>query len=87
MPRGIAETIPNDGLTTKQRRNRPLLIVHTGTMKGKSEAFEAGVLPDVPPAPKTFCEPGMFAAPSSQSKLNSLRFCWVISTNFASIST
>jgi len=35
MPRGIAETIPNDGLTTKQRRNRPLLIVHTGTMKGK----------------------------------------------------
>jgi len=38
MPRGIAETIPNDGLTTKQRRNRPLLIVHTGTMKGKSTA-------------------------------------------------
>ena len=38
MPRGIPETVPDDGLTTKQRRNRPLLIVHTGPMKGKSTA-------------------------------------------------
>ncbi|MDT4939315.1 MAG: cob(I)alamin adenosyltransferase, partial [Pseudonocardiales bacterium] len=31
-------TVPDDGLTTKQRRTRPLLIVHTGAMKGKSTA-------------------------------------------------
>jgi cob(I)alamin adenosyltransferase len=30
--------VPADGLTTKQRRNRPLVIVHTGDMKGKSTA-------------------------------------------------
>jgi cob(I)alamin adenosyltransferase len=30
--------IPDDGLTTKQRRNRPLLMVHTGEGKGKSTA-------------------------------------------------
>jgi cob(I)alamin adenosyltransferase len=38
MPQGIPETVPADGLTTRQRRNRPLLIVHTGEMKGKSTA-------------------------------------------------
>jgi cob(I)alamin adenosyltransferase len=38
MPQGVPETVPADGLTTKQRRNRPLLIVHTGEMKGKSTA-------------------------------------------------
>ena len=38
MPRGVPETVPDDGLTTRQRRNRPLLIVHTGAMKGKSTA-------------------------------------------------
>jgi cob(I)alamin adenosyltransferase len=38
MPRGKPGTVPDDGLTTKQRRNRPLLIVHTGTGKGKSTA-------------------------------------------------
>ena len=38
MPQGVPETVPDDGLTTKQRRNRPLLIVHTGAMKGKSTA-------------------------------------------------
>jgi cob(I)alamin adenosyltransferase len=38
VPRGVPETIPADGLTTRQRRNRPLLIVHTGEMKGKSTA-------------------------------------------------
>ncbi|QGF23537.1 cob(I)yrinic acid a,c-diamide adenosyltransferase [Raineyella fluvialis] len=31
-------TVPDDGLTTKQRRNRPLVIVHTGPGKGKSTA-------------------------------------------------
>jgi cob(I)alamin adenosyltransferase len=30
--------VPKDGLTTRQRRNRPLLMVHTGEMKGKSTA-------------------------------------------------
>ncbi len=38
MPQGQPETVPDDGLTTRQRRNRPLLIVHTGEMKGKSTA-------------------------------------------------
>jgi cob(I)alamin adenosyltransferase len=38
MPQGVPEAVPADGLTTRQRRNRPLLIVHTGEMKGKSTA-------------------------------------------------
>ncbi|HEX3788196.1 MAG TPA: cob(I)yrinic acid a,c-diamide adenosyltransferase [Pseudonocardiaceae bacterium] len=38
MPQGKPETVPTDGLTTRQRRNRPLVIVHTGEMKGKSTA-------------------------------------------------
>ena len=38
MPQGKPEHVPDDGLTTRQRRNRPLLVVHTGTMKGKSTA-------------------------------------------------
>jgi cob(I)alamin adenosyltransferase len=38
MPQGRVESTPDDGLTTRQRRNRPLLIVHTGEMKGKSTA-------------------------------------------------
>ncbi|MQA14665.1 MAG: cob(I)yrinic acid a,c-diamide adenosyltransferase [Pseudonocardiaceae bacterium] len=38
MPQGTPDTIPDDGLTTRQRRNRPLLVVHTGEMKGKSTA-------------------------------------------------
>jgi cob(I)alamin adenosyltransferase len=38
MPQGKPETVPDDGLTTRQRRNRPLLIVHTGVGKGKSTA-------------------------------------------------
>lgn len=38
MPQGIPTAVPGDGLTTRQRRNRPLLIVHTGDMKGKSTA-------------------------------------------------
>ncbi len=37
-PQGVPTTVPDDGLTTRQRRNRPLLIVHTGEMKGKSTA-------------------------------------------------
>ncbi|GAB2667119.1 cob(I)yrinic acid a,c-diamide adenosyltransferase [Saccharopolyspora gloriosae] len=36
MPQGKPSSVPQDGLTTRQRRNRPLLIVHTGEMKGKS---------------------------------------------------
>jgi len=38
MPQGVPTSVPDDGLTTRQRRNRPLLIVHTGEMKGKSTA-------------------------------------------------
>lgn len=38
MPQGQPDQIPVDGLTTRQRRNRPLTIVHTGSMKGKSTA-------------------------------------------------
>ncbi|MCI4675831.1 cob(I)yrinic acid a,c-diamide adenosyltransferase [Candidatus Mycolicibacterium alkanivorans] len=38
MPQGQPLTIPDDLLTTRQRRNRPLLIVHTGDGKGKSTA-------------------------------------------------
>ncbi len=38
MPQGKPEVVPVDGLTTKQRRNRPLTVVHTGVMKGKSTA-------------------------------------------------
>ncbi|AYY15063.1 cob(I)yrinic acid a,c-diamide adenosyltransferase [Actinobacteria bacterium YIM 96077] len=36
MPQGQPSAVPDDGLTTRQRRNRPLVIVHTGEMKGKS---------------------------------------------------
>lgn len=38
MPQGQPLTVPDDTLTTRQRRNRPLLIVHTGDGKGKSTA-------------------------------------------------
>jgi cob(I)alamin adenosyltransferase len=38
MPQGQPTAVPADGLTTRQRRNRPLVIVHTGQMKGKSTA-------------------------------------------------
>jgi cob(I)alamin adenosyltransferase len=38
MPQGQPARVPADGLTTRERRDRPLLIVHTGEMKGKSTA-------------------------------------------------
>jgi len=38
MPQGRPETVPEDGLTTRQRRNRPITAVHTGDGKGKSTA-------------------------------------------------
>ncbi|WP_431963597.1 cob(I)yrinic acid a,c-diamide adenosyltransferase [Actinacidiphila sp. bgisy160] len=38
MPQGQPGVVPQDGLTTRQRRNRPLVMVHTGTGKGKSTA-------------------------------------------------
>jgi cob(I)alamin adenosyltransferase len=38
MPEGRPDRTPDDGLSTRQRRNRPLLIVHTGDGKGKSTA-------------------------------------------------
>lgn len=38
MPEGQPLSIPADGLTTKQRRNQPLVMVHTGDGKGKSTA-------------------------------------------------
>ncbi len=38
MPQAQPLSIPDDGLTTRQRRNRALLMVHTGDGKGKSTA-------------------------------------------------
>jgi cob(I)alamin adenosyltransferase len=38
MPQGRPTSVPDDGLTTAQRRNQPLLMVHTGDGKGKSTA-------------------------------------------------
>ncbi len=38
MPQGQPAVVPEDGLSTKQRRNRPLVVVHTGDGKGKSTA-------------------------------------------------
>ncbi len=38
MPQGKPLVVPDDGLTTRQRRQRALLVVHTGDMKGKSTA-------------------------------------------------
>ncbi|MER5254603.1 MULTISPECIES: cob(I)yrinic acid a,c-diamide adenosyltransferase [unclassified Streptomyces] len=38
MPQGQPNVVPDDGLTTRQRRNRPLVMVHTGVGKGKSTA-------------------------------------------------
>jgi cob(I)alamin adenosyltransferase len=38
MPQGQPAAVPADGLTTRARRNAPLLAVHTGPGKGKSTA-------------------------------------------------
>ena len=38
MPQGQPLTVPKDGLTTRARRNAPVLAVHTGAGKGKSTA-------------------------------------------------
>ncbi|GAA3676878.1 cob(I)alamin adenosyltransferase [Yimella lutea] len=38
MVQGQTPVEANDGLTTRQRRNRPLVIVHSGAGKGKSTA-------------------------------------------------
>ena len=38
MPQGQVTSVPDDGLTTRQRRSQPLLAVHTGDGKGKSTA-------------------------------------------------
>jgi cob(I)alamin adenosyltransferase len=38
VPQGQPSVVPDDGLTTRARRDRPLLIVHTGDGKGKSTA-------------------------------------------------
>jgi len=38
MPQGQPISVPDDGLTTRQRRNAPVLAVHTGVGKGKSTA-------------------------------------------------
>lgn len=38
MPQGQPLAVPADGLTTRARRNAPLLAVHTGPGKGKSTA-------------------------------------------------
>ncbi|MBB3604669.1 cob(I)alamin adenosyltransferase [Mycolicibacterium sp. BK556] len=38
MPQGQPVAVPDDGLTTRARRNTPVLAVHTGPGKGKSTA-------------------------------------------------
>jgi cob(I)alamin adenosyltransferase len=38
MPQGQPAVVPDDGLTTAQRRRLPLLMVNTGDGKGKSSA-------------------------------------------------
>ena len=38
MPQGQPAVAPDDGLTTRQRRARPLVVVHTGDGKGKTTA-------------------------------------------------
>jgi len=38
MPQGQPTDVPDDGLTTRQRRTQPVLAVHTGPGKGKSTA-------------------------------------------------
>ena len=38
MPEAQTPVVPDDGLTTAQRRRRPLVIVHTGDGKGKTTA-------------------------------------------------
>jgi cob(I)alamin adenosyltransferase len=38
MPQGRPTSVPGDGLTTRQRRESPVLAVHTGAGKGKSTA-------------------------------------------------
>ena len=38
MPQGRPLVVPDDGLTTRARRNTPVLAVHTGAGKGKSTA-------------------------------------------------
>ncbi|WP_312718821.1 cob(I)yrinic acid a,c-diamide adenosyltransferase [Mobilicoccus sp.] len=38
MPQAQPAVVPDDGLTTRQRRNRAILAVHTGVGKGKSTA-------------------------------------------------
>jgi cob(I)alamin adenosyltransferase len=38
MPQGKVESVPADGLTTRQRRRQAVLAVHTGHGKGKSTA-------------------------------------------------
>jgi cob(I)alamin adenosyltransferase len=38
MPQGKPDFVPADGMTTRQRRNRALVVVHTGPGKGKSTA-------------------------------------------------
>ncbi|GFG76446.1 cob(I)yrinic acid a,c-diamide adenosyltransferase [Mycobacterium botniense] len=38
MPHGRPLQVPDDGMTTRARRNTPVLAVHTGAGKGKSTA-------------------------------------------------
>ncbi|MDX6389201.1 MAG: cob(I)alamin adenosyltransferase [Streptosporangiaceae bacterium] len=38
MPQGQVAAVPDDGLSTRERRAQPMLIVHTGDGKGKSTA-------------------------------------------------
>ena len=46
MPRGQPLAVPEDGLTTRQRRRAPVLAVHTGDGKGKSVRTSVQTLAD-----------------------------------------
>src|SRR5438552_9588168 len=58
-----------------------------GSTTGKSAGIVAGDVPEVPPPPKTRCDPGILNCPSNQSNPSSFRLFCVISINFDSIST
>ena len=43
---------PDDGMTTRERRNRPLLLVNTGDGKGKTSAAMGMALRSAPELPR-----------------------------------
>ena len=56
MPQGQPLTVPDDGLTTRARRNAPLLAVHTGQDAEPVQADRDQV--DTPQKDRTQSDPG-----------------------------